>query len=198
MLLHGYPRWFFTTTSYTCVRPVHSIGSSCPNRQWRQPQAKSEQSQKLLQDAGLKFETRPAQNFLGFSRFCRVRGLTPLAIRRSSAEEVDGDVVIVCHGIDGGPNAGRASGDPRRGDESGITVTITLTLTIPNIYHTAVMRAIGACRCLCLCAGGGSCQPSNRRKNLGRRTPPARGPPMLPMVRCSHSTGQRHGAGLSR
>jgi len=75
---------------------------------------------------------------------------------------------------------------------------ITLTLNIPNIYHTADMRAIGARRRPYSRAGGGSCQPSNRRKNLWRRTPLARGPPMLPMVRCSRSTGQRHGAGLSR
>jgi hypothetical protein len=84
-------------------------------------------------------------------------------------------------------------------EESRMTLNITLTLTIPNIYHTAVTRATGAGRRFHLRAGGGLCQPSNRRpKNPCRKIPLARGPPMLPMVKCSRSTGPRRGAGWSR
>ena len=35
------------------------------------------------------------QNFFGFFRFCRVRGLTPFAIRRNSADGVDGEALSV-------------------------------------------------------------------------------------------------------
>ena len=92
-----------------------------------------------------------------------------------------------------------AESSPAMADGSRMRWIITLTLTIPNIYHTVVMRAIGVRRRLSPCAGGGPCQPSNRGiQNLWRKTYLARGPPMLPMVRCSHSTGQRHGAGSFR
>jgi hypothetical protein len=60
-----------------------------------------------------QFEATLQQNFFGFFRFCRVRGLTPFAIRRSSADEVDGEALSVCDGVDREPNAGCGSDDPR-------------------------------------------------------------------------------------
>ena len=76
---------------------------------------------------------------------------------------------------------GKTQPEARRwAEESRMTWNIPLTLTIPNIYHTAVTRATGAGRRFHLRAGGGSCQPSNRRiQNSCRKIPLAQ------VLRCS-------------
>ncbi len=106
------------------------------------------------------------------------------------------------YGPGAGKNARREERSPearRWAKESRMTWNITLTLTITNIYHTANARATGGGRRFHLRAGGGPCQPSNRRiQNSWRKTPPAHGPPMLPMVKCLRSTGPRRGDGWSR